>query len=126
MSVTWICLLMIMIASFNVYQVHNTEINSKRGIIIKTTKRIKDSLFTQGKLFKNAIKNLPTNLRRFMRWLKKNARKGIQCFRSKSDFIRCQTNGKLHFQMKMATWNLLPKCIKSRWFKTDVSTKVVT
>ncbi|CAI6352346.1 unnamed protein product [Macrosiphum euphorbiae] len=126
MIVTWICLIMIMILSLNVCQVQNEANSPKKGFIIRTTKRIQDSkYFAKGKRFANAIRNLPSNLKRFMKWLQKHIRHGIKCFRWGIDQMKCRTLGGLNIKMKMNSWNKLPTCIQKRWYKTVLDTKLL-
>jgi len=110
---------------WTIFKVHNKVNNSKRGAITRTAKRIQDSLFVHGKRFKNAIRNLHVNLKRFIKWLKKNIRNGVQCFLSEANKIKCQTKGKLYFKMQLPTWEKLPTFLKKKLFTTNPSTNSV-
>ncbi|XP_003245040.1 uncharacterized protein LOC100572096 [Acyrthosiphon pisum] len=118
MIVTWICLVTIMILSLDVCQVENKANSSKKGFIIRTTKRVRDSrFFIKGKRFANVMRRLPSNLKRFMKWLQKHIRYGIKCFHWGINQMRCRTLGGLNTNIKMDSWNKLPNFIKKRLYK---------
>lgn len=91
---------------------------------VKITRSIKDSFVFHTQRFYSFMKKSRGYLKRFLNWVKKHIKYGIQCTEYGLNQMKCRTLGGLTKVISMKNWKRIPPFLRKRWTKTTSTTSL--